>query len=94
MEERNDRLEAELVNMNAENFELKTRLEVGISNVNAENSELKTRLEQGKKQCLICSKIFFQVANLDDHTTMLQIIHFLGETMMSSFEMINKYAFH
>ena len=53
MEERNDKLEAELFNVNAENFELKTRLEAGISNVKAENSELKVRLTQCESLCHI-----------------------------------------
>ena len=53
MEERNDRLEAELFNVNAENFELKMRLDAGMSNVKAENSELKTRLTECESLCHI-----------------------------------------
>ena len=52
MEERNARLEAELFNVKADSFGLKTRLEGEISNVKAENMELKMRLTQGEKQIL------------------------------------------
>ena len=64
MEERSVWLEAELLTIKANNYELKTKLEAGTFDMKAENMELKSRLMQGKKQYVFFPKVFLRSCTL------------------------------